>query len=269
MCSMLGVSRSGFYAWCARDESRRDVEDRHLLAVIREEHVRSRQTYGSPRIHAALKRRGETCGVHRVARLMRRATIRSKLRRKFRQTTNSDHAYSIAPNILGRKFEVAGPNQVWVSDITYIETDEGWLYLASTLDLFSRRIIGWAMSERMTASIVVDALEMAIGRRSPPRGLVHHSDRGIQYAAHDFRELLESRGIVCSMSGKGSCYDNAVKESFFHTLKSELCVHEHYFTRDQARASVFDFIEVFYNRQRLHSTLGYVSPAEFEQRLAV
>lgn len=269
MCSTLGVSRSGFYAWCARDESRRDVEDRQLLAAIREEHVRSRETYGSPRIHAALKRRGESCGLHRVERLMRRANIRSKVRRKFRHTTNSDHAYPIAPNILGRKFDVAGPNQVWVSDITCIWTDEGWLYLASTLDLFSRRIVGWAMSERETASIAVDALEMAIGRRSPPPGLVHHSDRGIQYAAHAFRGLLESRGIVCSMSGTGNCYDNAVKESFFHTLKTELCVHEAYATRDQARASVFDFIEVFYNRQRLHSTLGYVSPAEFEQRRAV
>jgi len=239
------------------------------LAAIREEHVRSRETYGSPRIHAALKRRGESCGLHRIERLMRRANIRSKVRRKFRPTTNSDHAYSIAPNILGRKFDVAGPDQVWVSDITCIETEEGLLYLASTLDLFSRRIVGWAMSERQTASIVVDALEMAIGRRSPARGLVHHSDRGIQYAAHAFRGMLENRGVVCSMSGKGSCYDNAVKESFFHTLKAELCVHEHYFTRDQARASVFDFIEVFYNRQRLHSTLGYVSPAEFEQRLVV
>jgi transposase InsO family protein len=269
MCSTLGVSRSGFYAWDARDESLRDRENRRLLALIREEHVRSRGTYGAPRVHASLKRRGETCGSNRVERLMRKAGIRSKVRRKFKRTTDSDHEYVIAPNLVGREFDVAGPNQVWVSDITYIATDEGCLYLASTLDLFSRRIVGWAMSERMTSSIVVDALEMAIGRRAPPAGLVHHSDRGAQYAAHAFRGLLERHRIVCSMSGKGNCYDNAVKESFFHTLKAELCEHEHYSTRDQARASVFDFIEVFYNRQRLHSTLGYRTPAEFEQRLVV
>lgn len=269
MCSILEVSRSGYYARLVRGESRRDSEDRRLLALIREEHEKSRGTYGAPRVHAALKRRGETCGLHRVERLMREAGIRSKVRRKFRRTTDSDHVHAIAPNLLGRNFEVSGPNRVWVSDITYIATDEGWLYLASTLDLYSRRIVGWAMSEYLTASIVVDALEMAIDRRAPPAGLLHHSDRGVQYAAHAFRGLLERHGIVCSMSGKGNCYDNAVKESFFHTLKTELCDHERYRTRDQARASVFDFIEVFYNRQRLHSTLGYLSPAEFEQRVAV
>jgi len=269
MCSTLEVSRSGFYVWCAREESHRSREDRRLTALLREEHERSRRTYGAPRLHAALKRRGETCGLHRVERLMRAAGIRSKVRRKFRTTTDSDHVHAVAPNLLRRQFTVFGPNQVWVSDITYIPTDEGWLYLASTMDLFSRRIVGWAMSARLTADIVVDALEMAIGRREPPRGLLHHSDRGVQYAAHAFRGLLERHGIDCSMSGKGNCYDNAVKESFFHTLKTELCDHEHYRTRDQARASVFDFIEVFYNRARLHSTLGYLSPAEFEQRAAV
>ena len=269
MCATLEVSRSGFYAWFARDESQRDLEDRRLLALIREEHVCSRRIYGAPRIHAALKKRGETCGFHRVERLMRKARIRSKVRRRFRQTTDSDHAYVVAPNILGGEFKVAGPNQAWVSDITYIKTDEGFLYLASTLDLFSRRVVGWAMGDRLTASIVVDALEMAIGRRAPAAGLIHHSDRGTQYAAHLFQGLLERHGIVCSMSRKGNCYDNAAKESFFHTLKAELCEHEHYFTRAQARASVFEFIEGFYNRKRLHSTLGYLSPAEFEQQLAV
>ena len=269
MCSILEVSRSGYYAWLTRGESQRSREDRRLTALIREEHERSRATYGAPRLHAALKRRGETCGLHRVERLVRAAGIRSKVRRKFRTTTDSDHAHAVAPNLLGQQFEVSAPNQVWVSDITYIATDEGWLYLASTMDLFSRRIVGWAMSARMTVDIVLDALEMALGRRAPPPGLVHHSDRGVQYAAHAFRGLLERHGIVCSMSGKGNCYDNAVKESFFHTLKTELCDHERYPTRDQARASVFDFIEVFYNRARLHSTLGYLTPAEFEERVAV
>jgi len=184
-------------------------------------------------------------------------------------TTNSDHENAVAPNLLGRKFKVPGPNQAWVSDITYIGTDEGDLYLASTLDLFSRRVVGWAMSESLCASVAIDALTMAISRRAPAAGLVHHSDRGVQYTAQSFRELLQRHGMVCSMSGTGNCYDNAAKESFFHTLKAELCEHEHYVTRAQARASVFDFIEVFYNRQRLHSTLGYLSPAEFEQQLAV
>ena len=238
--------------------------------LIREEHAKSRGTYGAPRIHAALKKRGEICGLHRVERLMQEAGIRSKVRRKFKRTTNSKHPHPIAPNILDQQFTVSGPDKVWVSDITYIWTEEGWLYLASTLDLYSRKVVGWAMSSGMQASLVVNALQMAIDRRSPAPGLLHHSDRGVQYAAHAFQGLLERRTITCSMSGKGNCYDNAVKESFFHTLKTELCDHEHYQTRAQARASVFEFIEVFYNRQRLHSTLGYCSPAELEaQRVAV
>lgn len=269
MCSVLRVSRSGYYAWLAREDSTRSREDRRLVGLIREEHERSRGTYGAPRIHAALKRRSEACGLHRVERLMRAAGIRSKVRRKFRTTTDSSHSYPLAPNLLGRELRANAPNQVWVSDITYIPTDEGWLYLASTLDLYSRRIIGWAMSEQLTASIAVNALEMAIGRRTPPAGLVHHSDRGAQYAAHAFRELLERNAIICSMSGRGSCYDNAFKESFFHTLKTELCMDEHYLTRAEARTSVFDFIEVFYNQTRLHSALGYRSPAEFEACLIV
>lgn len=270
MCTTLEVSRSGFYVWLGRGESRRAREDCRLTVLIREEHERSRGTYGAPRIHAALKKRGEACGLHRVERLMQVAGIRSKVRRKFKKTTNSNHPHPIAPNILDQKFSVDAPNQVWVSDITYIWTDEGWLYLASTLDLYSRRVVGWAMSASLPASLVVDALQMAIDQRLPPRGLLHHSDRGVQYAARVFQGLLEHYGINCSMSGKGNCYDNAVQESFFHTLKTELCSHEHYRTRAEARASVFEFIEVFYNRQRLHSTLGYCSPAEFEaQRIAV
>jgi transposase InsO family protein len=270
MSSTLEVSRAGFYAWLGRDESRHAREDRRLTVLIREEHVKSRGIYGAPRIHAALKKRGEICGLHRVERLMQESGIRSKVQRKFKRTTQSNHSHPLAPNILDQQFAVGSPNRVWVSDITYIWTEEGWLYLASTLDLYSRRVVGWAMSSGMPTSLVVNALQMAIDRRSPPPGLLHHSDRGVQYAAHAFQGLLERRGITCSMSGKGNCYDNAVKESFFHTLKTELCDHEHYQTRAQARASIFEFIEVFYNRQRLHSTLGYCSPDEFEaQRAAI
>lgn len=270
MSSTLEVSRAGYYAWLGRDESLHKREDIRLTVLIREEHQKSRGTYGAPRIHAALKKRGEVLGLHRVERLMREATIRSKMRRKFQKTTDSKHNHPVAQNILARNFTVSAPNMVWVSDITYIPTDEGWLFLASTLDLFSRMVVGWSMSASMPTSLVSASLEMAINARSPLPGLLHHSDRGVQYAAQDFQGLLERSGIVCSMSRKGNCYDNAVKESFFHTLKTELCDHEHYRTRAQATASVFEFIEVFYNRQRLHSTLGYLSPSEFEaQRIAV
>ena len=270
MSSVLEVSRAGFYSWLARGESNRGVEDRRLAVLLREEHEKGRGTYGAPRMHAALKKRGERCGLHRVERLRREAGIRSKMRRKHVKTTNSKHGHAVAANLLEQDFTTGAPNQVWVSDITYIWTEEGWLFLASTLDLYSRKVVGWAMSESMPASLVVNALQMAIDLRSPPVGLIHHSDRGVQYAAHAFQGLLECNGIVCSMSGKGNCYDNAVKESFFHTLKTELCDHVQYRTRVQARASVFEYIEVFYNRQRLHSTLGYCSPTEFEdQRIAV
>ena len=268
MCSVLEVSRSGYYAWLARGESVRTQEDRRISILIRQEHERSRATYGAPRIHAALKKRGESCGLHRVERLMRKAGIRSKVRRKFRKTTDSNHPHPFAPNLLEQDFTARRPNQVWVSDITYIWTEEGWLYLASTLDLYSRKVVGWAMSALTHAVLALDALQMAIDRRAPPPGLVHHSDRGVQYAAQLFRGLLERNAITASMSGKGNCYDNAVKESFFHTLKTELCDHEHYRTRAQARASVFEFIEVFYNRTRLHSSLGYRSPSEFEAQPA-
>jgi len=269
MCSTLEVSRSGFYTWLRRGESVRSRESRRLIRLIQEEHERSRHTYGSPRIHAALKARGETCSLNRVQRLMRATGIRSKVKRKFRRTTDSRHAHPVAPNLVAQDFSVSAPNRVWVSDITYIWTDESWLYLATTLDLFARLVVGWSMSEALPASLVTNALQMAIDRRSPPAGLIHHSDRGVQYAAGDFQGLLEQHGILCSMSGKGNCYDNAVQESFFHTLKTELCDHEHYRTRQQAIASIFEYIEVFYNRQRLHSTLGFLSPLQFEaQRVA-
>jgi putative transposase len=269
MCTTLAVSRSGYYAWRGRQESSRSVANRQLLDQIRHEHERSRQIYGSPRIHAVLKSKGASCSRNRVARLMRQAGIRSKVSRRYRRTTNSKHHHKVAENVLSRDFCRANPNEVWVSDITYIATDEGWLYLASTMDLFSRRVIGWSMGPTLEASLTVDALQMAIDQRSPPVGLLHHSDRGVQYAADAFQLLLEQHGVVPSMSGKGNCYDNAVQESFFHTLKTELCHHEHYRSRAEARASVFEYIEVFYNRCRVHSTIGNLSPAAFERQQAL
>ncbi len=266
MCRVLEVSRSGFYAWLGRDESDRTREDRRLTALIRGIFEESRGTYGAPRVHEALRKRSVGCGCKRVARLMRDAGLRSKLKRRFRvKTTDSNHDHPIAPDLVCRDFTASRPNQVWVSDITYIPTDEGWLYLASTMDLFSRRIVGWSMSSSLKTTIATDALQMALDGRELHGDLIHHSDRGVQYAASDFRKLLDAHSIAASMSRKGNCYDNAAKESFFHTLKTELVHHERYRTRDTARVSLFDYIEVFYNRQRLHSTLGYCSPVEFEQ----
>lgn len=266
MCKTLEVSRSGFYAWLGRGESDRARDDRRLTCLIRDIFDESRGTYGVPRVHQTLLQRGERCGYNRVARLMRRAGLRSKTKRRFRiKTTDSKHGHPIAPDRLDQDFRASAANQVWVSDITYIPTDEGWLYLASTMDLFSRKIVGWSMGSTLHARLVVDALRMAIDQRAPAAGLIHHSDRGVQYAAAEFRAVLDEHGFVASMSRTGNCYDNAAKESFFHTLKTELVHHERYTTRDQARASVFDYIEAFYNRRRIHSTLGYLSPEAFER----
>lgn len=266
MCKTLEVSRSGFYAWLGRGESDRARDDRRLICLIRDIFDESRGTYGVPRVHQALLQRGERCGYNRVARLMREAGLRSKTKRRFRiKTTDSKHGHPIAPDRLDQDFRASAANQIWVSDITYIPTDEGWLYLASTMDLFSRKIVGWSMGSTLHARLVVDALRMAIDQRGPSVGLIHHSDRGVQYAAAEFRAVLDEHGFVASMSRTGNCYDNAAKESFFHTLKTELVHHERYLTRDQARASVFHYIEAFYNRRRIHSTLGYVSPEAFER----
>jgi len=269
MCKTLRVSRSGFYAWLGRDESDRARDDRRLTALIHGIFDESRKTYGAPRVHRTLRKRDVCCGRKRVARLMKASNIRPKTRRKFRvKTTDSNHKHPIAPDLLCRDFNATSPNQAWVSDITYIPTDEGWLYLASTMDLFSRMIVGWSMAPSLKAVLVIDSMNMAIGRRSPQTGLIHHSDRGVQYACGEFRELLDAHGIESSMSRTGNCYDNAVAESFFHTLKTELVHHEHYRTRAEAKASVFEYIEAFYNRQRLHSTLDYCSPIEFEKKNA-
>ena len=264
MCAALDVSTSGYYAWRDRPPSPRAQANERLLSQIREAHERSRCTYGSPRITHELRIQGHRVGENRVAELMRVAQIRARSARKWKATTQSAHRLPVAENTLDRAFNVTEPNCVWAGDISYVWTAQGWLYLAVVLDLYSRAVIGWAMSERLTADLATQALTMALWRRKPARGLLHHSYRGIQYAAGDYQRLLATHGIDCSMSRKGNCWDNAVVESFFHTLKVELVHHRRYLTRDEARQDIFEWIEVFYNRQRRHSTLGYRSPAEFE-----
>jgi putative transposase len=264
LCDVLGVSRSGYYAWSKRPEPARAKADAQLKAQIATVHNKSRGTYGSPRVHAELRGKGVRVGRKRVERLMRVEGIRAHQKRRFRRTTNSNHTQPIAPNVLERQFTTQAPNQAWVADVTYIATDEGWLYLAAILDLFSRRVIGWATSATNDRALALDALERALRTRRPSAGLLHHSDRGSPYASEDYREALRRRGIVASMSRTGDCWDNAVAESFFATLKVELVDHERYPTRAAATASIGDYLESFYNPARRHSHLGYVSPMEFE-----
>jgi transposase InsO family protein len=264
MCAVLEVSASGYYAWRERPESQRDVANRELLAEVRRVHSDSRRRYGSPRVHAALRREGRRVGRNRIARLMRRHGIQARRTRRFRKTTDSNHAFPIAPNLLARQFTATAPNQVWLADITYWPTLEGWLYLAIVLDMFSRKVVGWAMSDTMSQELTIAALRMAITNRRPGPGLLHHSDRGSQYAAHDYRRLLDEHGMLCSMSRKGDCWDNAPMESFFSSLKTELDDGP-FETRQAARTALFGFLEGFYNRQRLHSALGYLTPNQKEQ----
>lgn len=264
LCRVLEVSRSGYYAFEKHLPSTRDNSDRELAVEIRAVHKRSRQRYGSPRIHRELRRRNLRVGRKRVVRLMRAEGIMARSCRRFCRTTDSNHPLPVAENVLARKFTAESPNQVWVTDITYIDTCEGWLYLAPVLDLFSRRVVGFAMSETIDRRLVLDALENALRERLPPHGLIHHSDRGSQYASGDYRIMLRKWGIVPSMSRRGNCWDNAVAESFFGTLKRELTQHETYETRDAARAAITDYIENFYNSERSHSTLDYLSPIEYE-----
>lgn len=239
--------------------------DEHLLDKIRCIHAEKRSRYGSPRIHAELKEQGEHCGRKRVARLMRENSIEAKHKRKFKATTDSQHKFPVAPNLLEQNFTISEPNRVWTADITYCWTLEGWVYLAVVLDMYSRKIVGWAMSERMTRELVINAFLMAYWTRKPKKGLIHHSDKGSQYASHDFQNILSNFGVIPSMSGKGNCFDNAVTETFFHTLKTELMFDCVFKTREEAKSATFEYIEVFYNRERRHSTLGYCSPAKFEQ----
>ena len=264
MCRSLKVSASGYYAWRTRTESRRRRYDRELTRAIRLTHAESDGTYGSPRIHVELNASGFTCGRAKVARLMHKAGLKGCPKRRFRITTKSGLAG--AENLLKQNFTAETANERWASDITYLWTGQGWLFLAVVMDLYSRRIIGWSMSRRINRHIVVNALSMALGQRLPGNDLIHHSDRGVQYLSDDFQELLKKHGITCSMSDKGSCYDNAVVESFFATLKRERIKRKKYRTRDEARADVFDYIERFYNRKRRHGTIGNISPVEFEKR---
>jgi transposase InsO family protein len=269
MCRLLRVSKAGYYAWRDRAPSEREQTDQGLLTRIKLIHGISKKTYGSPRIHAKLRRDGVRVGCKRVARLMRIGGVAVRIRRRFRATTNSKHGHPIAPNILKRRFslrQIKGLDRVWASDITYIDTLEGWLYLAVIIDLRSRRVIGWSMSHRIAETLVLDALRMALLGRKPGRGILHHSDRGSQYAGKAFRKLLRAHGIRCSMSRKGDCWDNAVVESFNATIKTELIHRTKWTTREQARAAIYTYIETWYNSQRLHSTLGYLSPVEFEER---
>ncbi len=268
-CRTLAVSAAGYYAWRTRPESTRSVSARTVLSAIRVIHREFRETYGSPSIWDALMKQGHRVGEHRVARLMRQHGIRAKTVKKWRATTQSNHRLPVTENTLNRQFTVAPPNRVWAGDLTYVWTTEGWLYLAVGLDLYSRAVIGWAMGHRLTVELAERALTMAWANRHPTAGLLHHSDRGSPYAAHRSQRLLGEHGITSSMSRTGNCWDNACVESFFGTLKRELVYHRHYTTRDEATQDIFEYIEVFYNRRRRHSTLGYDSPAEFEARTAV
>ena len=264
LCRSLKVSPSGYYAWRGRPESQRARVDRQLTQVIRAAHAESDGTYGSPRIHAELSSEGIACGRARVARLMHKAGLKGCPKRRFRVTTKA--GLTRAANLLDQDFSAETANERWASDITYIWTAQGWLYLAVVMDLYSRRIIGWSMSRRNNRHLVLNALNMALDQRRPGHDLIHHSDRGVQYLSDDFQDLLKKNGITCSMSDKGSCYDNAVVESFFASLKRERTNRRKYKTRDEARADVFDYIERFYNRKRRHGYVGNISPAKFEER---
>ena len=264
LCSVLGVSSSGFYAWRKRPPSERAKGDARLAVEVRLAHKRGRGTYGSPRVHRELKAHGHRVGKKRVERLMRQEGIQGQQKRRLRRTTDSNHTQPVAANVLARNFHAQAPNTAWVTDVTYVWTGEGWLYLAALLDLFSRRVVGWAASETNDRALALDALRRALSARRPAAGLLHHSDRGSPYASDDYQAALSERGLIASMSRKGDCWDNAVAESFFATLRAELLDHEHYATRRAAVASIGDYIENFYNVERLHSHLDYVSPIEFE-----
>jgi putative transposase len=265
MCEALGVSRGGFYEWLKRPRSRRSRENEQLLVQVRTSFERSDRTYGSPRVWHDLRAWGFSCGRHRVARLMLTAGLQARRKRRRLPTDDGERPESsIAPNLLDRQFEATAPNQRWVADFTYIWTGEGWLYFAVVLDLFSRRIVGWSMNEQMTAQLVIDALLMALWRRGRPQELLHHSDQGSQYTSEQFQGLLADQGITCSMSRSGDVWDNSAMESSFSSLKTERVHRKVYQTREQAKADVFDYVERFYNPYRRHSTIGYVSPADYE-----
>jgi len=268
MCRVLGVSRSGFYGWRTRPVSQRDQKNEKLLGRIRRIHADARENYGAVKTWCALVESGEICGRHRVARLRQAHGIEAKRMRRFRLNYAPRHE-AATPNLLGRDFTTTAPNRVWVGDISFIPTREGWLHLAVLLDLYSRRVVGWAMSDCQNRALITDALTMAIEHRQPKPGLIHHTDQGPLYATTAYRAILMAHGMIPSMSRKGDCYDNAVAESFFSNLKNELTWHHRFESRDAARAAIFSYIEVFYNRQRSHQTLGYVSPVQYEAQRVV
>jgi putative transposase len=269
MCQVLDVSRSGYYLWAKHNRCTRQKENERLLVYIRDAYARGRGTYGSPRVTAELKAKGISCGKNRVARLMNSNGIKAKTKRRFKATKKFKHDFLVADNLLQQRFSAEVANEVWVSDITFIWTREGWLYLAAILDIYNRQIVGWSMDDRLSHELLADALRKAIRQRRPKSGVLFHSDRGTQYTSYAFRDLMEQNGFVHSMSSSGNCYDNAVMESFFHTLKTELIYFEKYQTRREARGSIFEYIEVFYNCVRRHSALNYCSPVEFEKRACV
>jgi putative transposase len=266
LCRVLGVSSSGYYAWCDRPLSTRAQTDQVLLVQIQAIHERSRGTYGAPRIHAELQTQGVRCGRKRVARLMREADLMGAQRRRYHGTTRQDRQAVPAPDLVQRDFTASAPNQLWVADITYVPTEEGWLYLATVLDAWSRRIVGWAMADMLRTELVVEALNMAVWNRRPAAGVVHHSDRGAQYTSLAFSRRCRDAGVAPSMGSIGDAYDNALAEAFFATLETELLTRHTFATRKAARLALFDYIEGFYNSHRRHSALGYLSPAEFEQQ---
>jgi transposase InsO family protein len=266
MSKVFNVSRSGYYQFKRASKSSRAIENESLVQKIKVLHETYRATYGSPRIYKALRAEGVFCSRVRVAKLMKQAGIQAKMKKRFKRTTRADLRNKVAPNLLQQNFTATMPNQRWVADFTYVLTLEGWLYVAVVLDLFSRRVVGLSMQERMTTDLVTTALMQAVIHRKPSGGLVHHSDRGCQYTSDEFQTLLQQHNITASMSSTGNCYDNAVAESFFHTLKTELVYFERYETREQAKRSIFEYIEVFYNRKRLHSTTNYLAPVEFEKQ---
>jgi transposase InsO family protein len=269
LCDVLGVSAAGYYAWRSRPEIRRSVANRKLVDDIKRVHRENHGRYGSPRIYEELKAQGLGASRGRIERLMRQNGVIAIMARPRRvRTTDSRHDYPIAPNVLERNFTATAPNQVWLADMSYIETDEGWLYLASVMDLYSRKIVGWAMADHLRTELPLAALKMAVAAQRPGRGLIHHSDRGVQYASEEYRNAIQSAGFRASMSRKGNCYDNAPMESFFHTLKTELVHHQHYVTRNEAARDTFAYIEGFYNRARRHSAIGYISPIQMELKAA-
>lgn len=269
LCNVLGVSESGFFAWKHRGASQRQLDDMVLLAHIRSQFALSHGTYGSPRMHVELYEDGVSVGRHRVARLMRDNGIIALQKRRYKKTTDSDHGGLVAPNLLDQDFACDGPDQKWGVDISYVWTREGWLYLAIVLDLYSRRIVGWETSDRLKKDLAITALKRAIATRQPPRNLIHHSDRGSQYCSHGYRKLLAANGMLSSMSGKGNCYDNAMVETVFKTIKSELVWRTSFQTRQQAKNALGKYIDGFYNPRRRHSALGYKSPIKFEAEMTI